>query len=151
MLGVVLMQRDLDSIAGLRSALESFAEKAPAVLQSICLQGSSALVKDLGRPGAWLLDTVYTMQGVMANQVGKHVQYVAVGNCRLSALAGLLFPGVGEQGLSKNNVGNHVEHLAWLALEGDRCDITLSLAWHVRQLEAGTRTGGMPRGVRRSV
>ena len=37
---------------------------------------------------------------------------------------------------NENNGGNQVEHLAWLALEADRCEIILALAWHARELEA---------------
>ena len=33
-------------------------------------------------------------------------------------------------GASCNNVGNQLEYLAWLALENDKPELILALAWH---------------------
>ena len=43
-----------------------------------------------------------------------------------------------QYGSSDNNRGNQVEHIAWLALEADRCDIVVAMAHHARRIERGT-------------
>ena len=101
------------------------------------------LLQVVNRPGAWLLDTVYTMQLILFGELPEkrlpRLQYDVISNRLLRSLADRIFPSEPEGGLirSANNVGNSVESHVWLLLELDRCDMILALAWHARRLERG--------------
>ena len=40
-----------------------------------------------------------------------------------------------QYGDSENNRGNQAEHLAWLALEADRCDIIVAMSHNARVID----------------
>ena len=98
---------------------------------------SAKCLKELNRPGAWLLDAVYTMQGILAGEYTSkrlnRMKYDVCSNVKLAALANKVFQAPTSPH-SLNNVGNNVEHLAWQLLEADRCDILIAVVWHARNL-----------------
>ena len=137
LLELMLEHQGLNTLPGLKQALGDLAQKAEAVRLTMNMQIPAGLLMRLTRPGAWLLDTVFTMLLILAKEVPckrlPDLQYDVVPNKKLAALADRVFPPATEP-RSLNNIGNSVEHLAWLLLEADRCDIILALAWHARQM-----------------
>ena len=108
-----------------------------------------AELKESNRPGAWLLDIVNTVVGVLNKSIKRplhRLQYEVLSNRELTALMWELSRlrldsqeqgrECGTQGWSMVNIGNQVEHLAWIALELDRPEIIIALAWHARQLRS---------------
>ena len=87
----------------------------------------------VNRPGAYLLDTMYTMLLILSGHIKDKrratLKYEVVPNPTLRAVAMEVFP-AGASSRSLNYIGNSVESLAWLLLEADRCDMVLALAFH---------------------
>ena len=96
-------------------------------------------LKELCRPGAWLLDCVHTEVLVILRGRSPwpspqlptwSPSYIAVGNVELRQLAESIFHW--DDPLfrrNRNYVGNVMEHLAWLAFEDSREDIILAMAY----------------------
>ena len=114
--------------------------------RTLRLEIDTGTLKFINTPGAWLLDTMYTMQLVMCGDIiaDHKLVYRVVGNCilkemlsqcRLEAFMTAAYGGDPQYGASDNNRGNQAEHLAWLALEADRCDIIVAMAHHARIIE----------------
>ena len=130
---LVLERQDLATLDGLRRSLAYMATVSPAIQHTLLGQGTDSWLRVVNRPGAYLLDTVYTMVLILCGHLTRrrrqNLQYEAVPNQNLHAVAVEVFP---EEiiGRNLNYVGNSVESLAWLLLEADRCDMVVALAVH---------------------
>ena len=141
----ILEGTGLDQLQNLGTAILELAEWEPA-RRSLTLEISAQTLRFINTPGAWLLDTIYTMRRVIYGDiVAVHkLSYRVVGNgvlkellkqCRLGEFMASAHGGDRHYGDSENNRGNQAEHLAWLALEADRCDIIIAMAHHARVIE----------------
>mmetsp|Transcript_62631 Transcript_62631/g.174578 ORF Transcript_62631/g.174578 Transcript_62631/m.174578 type:complete len:279 (-) Transcript_62631:48-884(-) len=135
---------------------EFFAAQMLAWINSNCLAkasmdmlfaGSSSETResyrDLSRPGAWLLDSMWTVHRV---STGRHAssrlpRYLVVDNRTLWKLARLWLPTYIavrrplNSAESRTDVGNHVEYLACLALECDLCELIIAMVYHCDQID----------------
>ena len=105
----------------------------------------------------WLCCYPQFTQLILAGDIlpDSKLSYRAVGNsthkellrlCRMDAITDP--DGTGAPfGSSDNNRGNQTEHLAWLALEADRCDILLAMAYHARNIEQEQPASPLASGV----
>ena len=140
----ILRANSLEDITQLGSAIRRFAGTA-AVKRTLTYGIPPKVLKLINTPGAWLLDTLFTMQLILFGDIiaDSKLSYRAVGNathkellhlCRMDSITDPDGSGA-PFGSSDNNRGNQTEHLAWLALEADRCDILLAMAYHARNIE----------------
>ena len=138
-------QNGLRDIKCLGAAILQLA-KTEAVRRTLTSQVEAAVLKVVNLPGAWLLDTIYTQQLILCGHLVStdKLQLKAVSNWTHKMMLGrcglephMVAP-YGEQsnyGSSDNNRGNQSEHIAWLALEADRCDIVVAMAYHASKIE----------------
>ena len=86
----------------------------------------------LTRPGAWLLDYVYTAIGVIYGDTKPSVTYTAVLNATHRELLELCFLDVARtsHASSNNNRGNQMEALCWILLEANLPELILAQAYH---------------------
>lgn len=116
----------------------------PGVVERTLLVPRDAL-KDLSRPGAWLLDVTYTMVTVLyGEKAPKKTRsgYRVVSNEQLRWLmdvcdvpATLEMDQDASYRTNKSHRGNVAECLAWCALEADQPQLVLAMAWHCHQRE----------------
>ena len=94
---------------------------------------SCAQLAKLCVPGAWLLDTTFTLVQVMRGKARPSCAFVAVANTAHIVLLDFCFADLmgGTEGGASGNRGNQVEALAWLTLEADRTDLLLAMAYHL--------------------
>ena len=112
--------------------LADFGSRPPAQ-RVLYMQGlTTAALGKLNRPGAWLLDYVYTVVSVIYGDTKPTAQYTPVPNATHLELLELCFPHAAqsEHGCSRNNRGNQMEALSWLALEADYSELILAQAFH---------------------
>ena len=135
----------LHDIKNLGSAIRQFARTGQA-RRTLDFDIEASVLKLINTPGAWLLDTLFTMQLILFGDTRSthKLVYRAVGNYthkEMLARCGLTPDGTAAHGYqshygsSFNNRGNQSEYLAWLALEADRCDIVLAMALHARNIQ----------------
>ena len=86
----------------------------------------------LTRPGAWLLDYVYTAIGVIYGDTKPSVTYTAVLNATHRELLELCFPDVAKtsHASSNNNRGNQMEAMCWILFEANLPELILAQAYH---------------------
>ena len=119
----------------------------PPAQRVLYMQGlTTAALTTLNRPGAWLLDYVYTVICVIYGDIQPTVRYSPVPNASHLDLLSRCFPDAAqsEHGCSNNNRGNQMEAMGWLTYEADRSELVLAMAYHSRRctrkaelLEAG--------------
>ena len=94
-------------------------------------------------PGAWLLDTVYTILMILVKKIKQNPSYTVVLNdyhvellhrCNIDKIPSPFGEGPWKD-KNSNNRGNVTEYLAWLALEQDRCDILVAMVHHYDLME----------------
>ena len=138
---------DLLHITQLGDAILQLARAGP-VNRTLTLQVDPSILRVINTPGAWLLDTMYTLQLILWGDiaVNHRLCFRAVSNythkemltqCKLDEYMMGPYGGDAQYGSSDNNRGNQVEHVAWLALEADRCDVIVAMAHHARIIERG--------------
>ena len=98
-------------------------------------------LREICRPGAWLLDCVFTevviilsnsAPGLLAHLRTRPPTYMVVTNSELRRLATRIFhPREPILQRNQNYVGNVLEHLAWLAFEDNRADLIVAMAYWV--------------------
>ena len=129
----LLEHQNLDTLAGLRQALAHMAAIAPAIRMTMNQQFTANQLRVLTRPGAYLLDTTFTMILILKQKISAkrlpNLKYEVVSNRALAAVAREVFPAA-DSPRSLNYIGNSVESMAWLLLEADRCDMILAVAYH---------------------
>ena len=99
------------------------------------------VLKEINRPGAWLLDCLHTEQLALLDAAKfRKVKYCVVPNPDLHRLYEALVPHMFPPNMEHppfrglNYRGNQFEYLAWLALEEDMPQVALAVAWHARHL-----------------
>ena len=136
----ILVHARLDTVEGLGVALQDWNSASRAVSDTLRWKVDAATLQVINRPGAWLLDCIHTQQVALQSARPLHVHYLVTVNKHLKGLMQRLrertpvgtitsWRGSGY-GASCNNVGNQLEYLAWLALENDKPERILALAWH---------------------
>ena len=126
---------------GFKAHMAGFAGRPP-IRNLLAMEGyTTRHLRTVCTPGAWLLDTVYTLVQAMHGRIQPNCQYVAVLNDVHLDLFSCCFPEMAreETGSSLNNRGNQVEALAWLVVEMDRVDLLLAMAYH---LDVWSHDGG---------
>ena len=117
----------------------------PGAVERTLLVSKDAL-RDLSRPGAWLLDVTYTMVKVLCGgrvpTSTTRLGYRVVSNESLRwLLDACAVPATMEADrdesyrTNKMHRGNVAECLAWCALEADQPQLVLAMAWHCHARE----------------
>ena len=128
----ILERHDLETVQNFCARFWSWVVQSPLALHTVVGGHSDEHLKALCRPGAWLLDSVYTEVLVIVGQRSPDIVYEAVGNRSLQTWATLIIgPGVADtvRGRNRNYVGNIMEHLAWLAFEDNRHELIVAFAF----------------------
>ena len=135
-----LQQTGLHTLQGVSEALMAL----PGAVERTLLVSRDAL-RDLSRPGAWLLDVTYTMVKVLCGYrapKSTRLGYRVVSNEALRWLMdACAVPATMEADqdesyrTNKMHRGNVAECLAWCALEADQPQLVLAMAWHCHQRE----------------
>ena len=116
--------------------LKDFGSRPPAQ-RVLYMQGlTTTSLGKLTRPGAWLLDYVYTAVGVICGDTKPTVTYTAVLNSIHRELLELCFPDVANtsHASSDNNRGNQMEALCWILFEANLAELILAQAYHSHRL-----------------
>ena len=138
-------QNGLLNIKSFGAAIRQLASN-DAVHRTLTFQVDSAVLKVINLPGAWLLDTIYTQELILCGNImpTDKLQFKAVSNwthktmlsrCGLDPHMAAHHGDQTNYGSSDNNRGNQSEHIAWLALEADRCDIVVAMAYHASKID----------------
>ena len=129
----ILERHDLETLHSFCASFEYWVVSSPAAAHTVLGGHFDQPLRDLSRPGAWLLDSFYTEVLVVLGERPPNIQYEVVGNRALQAMAGHIFV---EQTCAnalrhrcRNYVGNVMEHLAWLAFEDGREELIVALAY----------------------
>ena len=115
--------------------LADFGSRPPAQ-RVLYMQGlTTAALGKLTRPGAWLLDYVYTVISVIYGDAKPSVLFTPVPNATHLELLELCFPHAAQSdhGCSRNNRGNQMEAMSWLEFEADHSELVLAQAFHSRR------------------
>ena len=147
-LAEVLKAHDLDTVAGLGAALAKWMslKEEPLLRELFNCKLSDAVLTVINRPGAWLLDCLHTEQLALVGADPakfRTVEYSVVSNAALAELHDALMPHMFTPNMTAppfrglNYRGNQFEYLAWLALEEDKPQVALAIAWHARHLRQG--------------
>ena len=135
----ILCLYKLENVASLGWALRLWSEECLAVRRLISWEVDVRILKEINRPGAWLLDCVHTENmAILGRYRSVHkVKYDVMDNTSLARLyrkvrcyLSVSCARGDDYGSSDNNTGNLVECLAWHALECDKTAIIIALAWH---------------------
>ena len=110
---------------------------------------STTALGRLNRPGAWLLDYVYTVMGVLFGVTRTTAKYTAVLNATHRAVMERCFPDVANtsHANSDNNRGNQMEALCWELFESGLAELILAQAFHSLRLARAAKcaeTGSPP-------
>ena len=136
---LTLKAHNVATIEGLGVALRLWTEQNDSVRDVWCGKLTSQVLAQIGRPGAWLLDCIHTEQLALLDPASyRNVTYTVLSNTELMTLFVAVLPHCPSQDdwpqRNKNYRGNQLEYLAWLALEDDKPELILALAWHARQI-----------------
>ena len=128
---------------GFASEVQNWEQRSKEVRSTLAGGIANGVLQDLNRPGAWLLDCVYSQllvlrsDGAKRQKMIKTMQFSVVYNKALSDVLHNIDPHFALRSSKRcpNVMGNQMEQLAWLALECDLPHIILSLAWHAGNLD----------------
>ena len=145
---LVLRCHGLLELEGLQAALRMWMDRNAAVADTMNGKYVAGFMKELNRPGAWLLDYVATVLYAAKYTLKPRAKYKVVLNSELVALVKdlNLVSSNGARvglGMNSNNLGNLIEYLAWLALEDDRCALIVALAWHSQDKRGNVGDSGL--------
>ena len=131
---IILERHDLDTLLSFRAMYWEWVLQCPAAMFTVQGHHDDRPLRTLCRPGAWLLDSVYTEILVIERLRTTTIIYEAVGNVALQHLAELILHPVYSRAVlvrGRNYVGNVMEHLAWLALEEGRDELVVAVAFYL--------------------
>ena len=134
---IILERHDLDTLGPFRKNYWEWVLRCDAANITVQGQHADRALRHVCKPGAWLLDTVYTEILVIEGLRPATIIYEVVGNVELQFLAELILDPVDSRAVldrGKNYVGNVIEHLAWLALEDGRDELVVAVAFHLMWL-----------------
>ena len=131
---IILQRHDLDTLLSFRAMYWEWVLQCPAAMFSVQGHHDDRPLRDLCRPGAWLLDSVYSEILVIEGLRAPNIIYEVVGNVLLQHMAELILDPVYSRAVlvrGQNYVGNVMEHLAWLALEEGRDELVVACAFYL--------------------
>ena len=131
---IILQRHDLDTLVSFRAMYWQWVLQCPAAKTTVQGLHDARPLRHVCKPGAWLLDTVYTEILVIERLRPTTIIYEVVGNVELQHMAELILDPVYSRAVldrGRNYVGNVMEHLAWLALEEGRDELVVAVAFYL--------------------
>ena len=131
---IILERHDLDTLVSFREKYWEWVLRCDAANITVQGQHADRALRHVCKPGAWLLDTVYTEILVIESLRPATIIYEVVGNVELQHMAELILDPVYSRAVldrGRNYVGNVIEHLAWLALEDGRDELVVAVAFYL--------------------
>ena len=136
----ILFRLGLDDLDRFIARLQNWMVSNDAASSLVTAQHEDRSLSELCRPGAWLLDCVFTEiliilanspPGLLAHLYTRPPTYMRVGSAELRMLAGRIFHEDEEAVFrrDRNYVCNVMRHLAWLLFEDSREELIVAMAY----------------------